>query len=363
MSGDLINTTDGKVDIRWDGPSGPILVECKRTNSMRDVRDALIALAYRLRGASPPARAVCVFVDSRLSSGRLKKELLQLRSVLHPEIADRIHFLVENGARSRNVVPFTGSLENVPPDFYTWLQPLVESERLRGHTPQPSPRQSVIAALAHLRLWNEPPVTIKQLQDECGVSYPTVAIVLKELASKGWLEDSGERGVRLRPLTSGEWIELARDHARQRKVLLFTDPTGHSSPEQLDKRLAHLQSTGKLPRSVRIGGVLGASRHFPELDITAAPRLDLSVDADPAHVASMLDAALQPRTSAAQRVALAVHVTRDPWVITHAGSTTHGSRAGELECLADLIEMGFIREASEMAHHMELTSKEGRPLA
>jgi hypothetical protein len=361
MSRNLSNTADDEADGRWEGRAGTILVEVKRTNSMRDVRGALVALAYLLQGEPSTSRAVCVLVDSRLSHGRLQEELHRLRGVLRPKIAERIHFLVDKGAPRHDVVAFSGSLEDVSNDFYTWLEELVATERLRGHTPQLPPRQIVVAALAQLRLWNQAPVTVKHLQETCGVSYPTVAIVLEELTNKGWLENSGERGVRLRHLTIGEWMELARDHARQRKVHLFADPTGQSSPEQMVKRLARLQSARKLPRSVRIGGVLGASRHFPELDITAAPRLDLSVDADPVHVAEILDAGLRPRTRAEQRIALAVHVTRDPRVITDAGSTTQGHWAGELECLADLIEMGFTREASEMARHIELTNKKGRP--
>lgn len=363
MSSDVKNAGDYQVDGRWEGPAGPILVEVKRTNSIRDVRGALVALAYMVHGEPSTSRAVCVLVDSRLSHGRLQEELHRLRGVLRPEIADRIHFLVDKGAPSHNVAAFSGSLEDVPSDFYTWLDDLVATQRLCGHTPQLPPRQIVVATLAQLRLWNQPPVTVKHLQETCGVSYPTVATVLKELTDKGWLEDSGERGVRLRHLTIGEWMELARDHARLRKVHLFTDPTGHALPEQMVKRLARLQDASRLPRSILIGGVLGASRHFPELDISAAPRLDLSVDADPVHVAGLMDAGLRPKTRPEQRIALAVHVTRDPSLITNAGSQPQGQWASELECLADLIEMGFTREASEMAYHMELTNKEDRPFA
>jgi hypothetical protein len=363
MSGDINKVGEYQVDGRWDGPRGPILVEVKRTNSMRDVRGALLALAYLVQSEPSTAEAVCVLVDSRLSQSRLEEELNQLRGVLRPQIADRIHLLVDKRAPGHGRLALSGSLEGVPSDFYAWLEELVATENLRGHAPQLPPRQIVVATLAQLRLWNEPPVTVKRLQETSGASYPTVAIALKELTDKGWLEDGSERGVRLRHLTIGEWMELGREHARLRKVHLFTDPTGHVSPEQMARRLARLQETGRLPRSVRIGGVLGASRHFPELDITAAPRLDLSVETEPAHVAEMIDAGLRPKTRPEQRVALAVHATRDPWVITNAGSQPPERWAGELECLADLIEMGFTREASEMAHHMELTNKEGRSAA
>ena len=222
------------------------------------------------------------------------------------------------------------------------------------------PRQDVIAALAQLRLRNLAPVTIKHLQEVCDVSYPTVAAVLKELTQKGWLEDTGERGVRLRPLTVGEWMELAQDHARLRKSQLFTDSTGQSAPEQMARRLARLQASKKLPRSVRVGGVLGATGHFPALDITAAPRLDISVDADRARVVALIDAGLQPKTRPEQRVALAVHVTREPFG-DEPGPESEPRLASELECLADLIEMGYKREASEMARHMESINKAWRP--
>lgn len=363
MSGNLNKMGDSQADGRWAGRRGPILVEVKRTNSMRDVRGALLALAYLLQSEPSTAEAVCVLVDSRLSQSRLDAELNQLRGVLRPQIADRIHLLVAKRAPDHGRLALSGSVEGATSDFYAWLEELVAAEHLRGHAPQLPPRQIVVATLAQLRLRNQPPVTIKRLQETAGASYPTVATVLKELGDKGWLEDGSERGVRLRHLTIGEWMELGREHARLRKVHLFTDPTGQASPERLAKRLSRLQETGRLPHSVRIGGVLGASRHFPELDITAAPRLDLSVETEPAHVAEVIDAGLRPKTRPEQRVALAVHATRDPWVATNAGSELPERWAGELECLADLIEMGFTREASEMAHHMELTGKEGRSAA
>lgn len=356
MSRDLGSAVHGEVDARWQGPEGAVLVEFKRTHSMRDVRHALLTLAYLIRNEPPSTTAVCVLVDSRLSDSRLRDELQQLRQVIHPEIASRVHYLVDKGDAGRSIVAFSGSLTDAAADFYPWLEAQVAAERGRGHGPQLPPRQGVIAALAQLRLRNLAPVTIKRLQALCGASYPTVAAVLKELTQKGWLEDTGGRGVRLRPLTVGEWMELAQDRARLRKAQLFTDPTGQSAPEQMARRLARLQASNKLPPSVRVGGVLGATGHFPALDITAAPRLDISVDAEPARVVALLDAGLQPKIRPEQRIALAVHVTREP-LGDDQGPGPQPRLASELECLADLIEMGYTREASEMARHMESISK------
>ncbi len=360
----LNNSVEGyEPDGVWQGAHGPIIVEVKKTSSVRDVRDAFLALAYELRNDAPDAKALCVMSESRLSEKRLREELDRFRTVINPSLASRIHFLVDKGDSKRNIVAFHGSLEQEHNEFYEWLAELVATERLGGRLPQIAPRQLVLAALAQLRLRNQPPVTIKHLQQGCGVSYPTVATVLKALAEKGWLEESGARGVRLRHLTLSEWLDLARDHANQRRVQLFTDPTAQSTPERLANRLSRLTKDGKLPSTVRIGGVIGASWHFPELDITAAPRLDVSAEADPARIASILDAGFAPKTKPEQRTALAVHVTRDPWVMKEFSDELNGQWANELECLADLIEMGFTREATEMAHRMEKTNKRGRQTA
>ncbi len=73
----------------------------------------------------------------------------------------------------------------------------------------------------------------------------------------------------------------------------------------------------------------------------------------------MLDAGLVPKTKPDQAVALAMHLYRDlrPKDIA---SRQPEPWAGELDCLADLIEMGFTREADGMAHHIAETNKEGQ---
>lgn len=349
---------DTEADGCWQGPNGLIYVEVKRTNSVRDVRGALLSLAYLIGQEPSGNQAVCAVVETRLSYGRLEAELVKFRQVIHPAIANRIHFLIgKGGAQKHKLNAFSGSIEDVPTEFFEWLAELVDIERLNVRSHQLPSRQIVVAALAQLRLWNAPPVTVKHLQETCRVSYPTVAAVLKEFADLGWLEDAGDRGFRLRYLTSGEWMELAREHARQRKVLYFTDPTGLSSPEQMVRRLTRLREGNKLPHSVRVGGVIGATNYFSELDITAAPRLDLSVDGDPALIAAILDAGLIRKAKPDQRIALAVHVTSSPWAPSDWEAKLQGPWASELECLSDLLEMGYAREASEMARHIEMSNK------
>ena len=362
MSRNLVAAgADAWTDGSGQGRQGRVLVQLKKTNSVRDVRGVFLALAYLLHDEPASSRAVCVLTGSRLTRDRVQDELDRFRALVRPAIADRVHFLIDRGDPRRNIVAFDGSLVDAPSEFLQWLERQLATERLQERAPQLPARQAVVAVLAQLRLWNQPPVTVKRLQETCGVSYPTVAGVLKALAGKGWLEASDERGVRLRPLVAGEWLDQARDHARERKTYLFNDPTGQGSPEQMIKRLARLQAAGKLPCSVRIGGVIGASGHFPALDITAAPRLDLAIDGDPVEVATLLDAGLLALSRPEQRVALAVHITRYQRMTVDSALRPPETWAGELECLADLVEMGYAKEATEMAQHMALTTQQAGP--
>jgi len=345
----------------WEGPRGVIHVEVEKTHSVRDIRGTLLTLAQIIGPLLPNHQAVCVVTGTRLTVGRLNEELMQFRQVIRPALANRVHFLIgSDDGHGHRTLTFSGSMEEVPVGFLEWLQELIAHNPQIVDVPPLSPRQMVVAGLAQLRLQNASPVTVKFLQEKCRASYPTVAAVLKVLANQGLLENTGARGVRLRYLTSGEWMDLARDHARQRKVHLFTDPTGHSSPSRMVNRLVQLQASAKLAQTVRVGGVMGAAQHFPELDITAALRLDLCVDRAPSRIAAILDAGLIPKTKPGQRVAVAVHVTGFPSVDACVDSPQQGPWASELDCLADLLEMGYEREASEMAQHIESSNKVGK---
>lgn len=343
-----------EIDGRWHGPACDVLVEVKKTSSSRDVRSAFLELAYALSSEPVQNVAVLVLVKTRLSPARLSEELEQFRRVAHPAMAARINYLVASSTTAQQRPKVKGSLEFVSDDFQIWLQDLVEREEMHGVRTGPpmAQRHIVMASLARLRLHNVGPVTIKALQEYCGVSYPTVAALLGELRGAERLESEGSRGVALRALSVDELMELGREHSKRRQSVLFTDPTGFGSPERLRKQLERLQKLDKLPSSIMVGGVHGATWYFPELDITSAPRLDLSVSGSPTDIAKTLDAGLEIRSHAQQRVVLAVHVTFEPKWGTIA-DLSDLPRANEIDCLADLIDLGYLREATEFASHIQ----------
>lgn len=340
----------GSSGARWAGPDGEILVEVKSTNSVRDVRDALLTLAYALRGEAATTRAVCVLTGSKLSGSRLADELRMFRAIVRPSVAPRVHVL-----QSAPEGAFVGSFQPAP-QFSRWLHRVLGSEIPADRSPRRGQRQAVVATLVQHLLWGTGPVTLKWLQDICKVSYPTVAAALNELDALGALERSSGRGVSLRPLMIAQWMEIARGHAAKRKAVGFVDPTGLAVPAALARRLWRLQQQGKISGSVRVGGVLGASHHFAELDITAAPRLDLSFDGPAVDLVQKLDAALVAQADPRQRPVLVVHQTLAPWLL---GSDRDERRrwAPELDCLADLIEQGLTREAAEMARDLTGAAK------
>lgn len=343
------------IDGRWEGACAPILVEVKKTNSARDLRDALLSLVYAMVDQPANTRVVCVVTASRLSYARVLAELQQFRSLLRQDLQQRVHCLL-HGADDT----FTGSLTDEPDAFYDWLRELVVQEASGASVRQVSPRSvlparhAVIVTLLANRFWTVDPTPMKigALQKLAGVSYPTVAATLQDLRSKSLIENTGT-AVRLGKLSTRDLMQFAREHAALRGSKYYVDPTGIETPHHLMKRLVKKQDAGKVPKDVRLGGVSGAAHHYPYLDISAPLRLDVSVQGGDLGFVRMIDAGLVERTVPTQRVLLAVHPSWDPIVTNKQAEEGLRDRfATPLDCLADLIDLGYVREAEEMARHM-----------
>jgi hypothetical protein len=98
------------------------------------------------------------------------------------------------------------------------------------------------------------------------------------------------------------------------------------------------------------GPVLGASRYFPALDITAAPRLDLSVYGGDERFVAKLDAGLLHTENLNHEPVLVLHMQRDcrpPEVVDKEPEL-----AARLDCLADLEDLGLQELAGEFAYEL-----------
>lgn len=358
MSSSNVNDTDREIDGIWDGPPS-LLVEVKRTSTVGALRDALLHLVYALQDAAPDAQALCVIAaGSRLSPARLQAELDRFRQVVSPDLSRRVHLLSMDTPEQFG----TEFLSPRWPGLEDWLRELVARETgAAGTSPVRTRQANVVAAIAQLWLLGQPEQTPKSLGEACGVSYPTVAAALKTLDAEGLIEHrEGGRKFLLRHLGPAQWLRIAREHAATRQVLRFRDPSGQARlPTELALRLHGLQQKG-IAREVAVGGVLGATHYFPEIDITAAPRLDLSVygDSDLAFM-RRLDAALERTDDPKERARVVVHLTPEPRRFVHEQQQPYAVWASELECLCDLIEQGLDEQALDFIE--QFPQRSGRP--
>lgn len=329
-----------------------MLVEVKRTNSARDVREALMALSYALRELDRHAVALCVVVDSRLSPARLQDELERFREIVRPDIGRRVS-VAHQGEDGR----LDGQL---PVDFPGFHQELLEAiQQQRSPTGNRTTRQQVKAVLVERYLEGMRGLTMADLRRQMGASHPTIAAALDELQNLDVIGFERDGPILLTGLTVATLTQLADEHAAARQKVYYRDPTGHArGPIAMADRLIALQGRGPAEKTA-IGGVLGGLSFYPSLNITAAPRLDISVfDADLTFV-HRLDAGLIKEDRASRsRPALVVHMQRDcrpPDIESQA--PTYAAR---LDCLADLRDIGFQAEAEEFAQHL-VRSAESRP--
>lgn len=324
-------------DGRWHGPTGDVLVALKRSSNARDVRDVLLALAYALVQEPASSQALCLLTPSRFTHKRLLDELASFRAVLRPDLADRIAL-----AAMDDKGQLFGALPQDSPALRDHLQELVRQE-LGSGTARVS-RQSVKSHLTHLWLDGQTLQTQSALKRDTRASHPTVSAALTEMDAQGLL---GADRLTLQEPTWDAWRRLAETHAAERTVVRFVDPSGMARPPMdMAKKLAALQARG-IAQAVAVGGVLGGLHYDAHLNVTAAPRLDVSVyDGDTGFV-RQLDAGLIASDDKAARAVLVAHLS--PSGERFAPTTEAGRVAPPLECLADLLEIGLTAEARDFA--------------
>jgi len=338
---------DGLVSMHWQNPAGPdVLTEIRRTSTVRDVREAMLALAYAIEASARPASGLCIVLNSRLSMDRLDEELTRFRAIVKPGVAEHIHLAA---ATSGPVMAVKGSFPTQEPGFMAALHAAVQREMAPSAAGRFT-RQQVKALLVERWLWGLPALSLADTRRQTGASYATVAAALDELRQLHLLGDEREGPIVIRDLRPPLLLKLADEHGSARKLVRFVDPTGLAKlPSAMATRLESLRGRGEAGQ-VAVGGVLGAVHHFEDLNITAAPRLDLSVfDGDMTFV-RQLDAGLMevPKGRTNTKVTLAVHLQRDcrPPELRKSDAAV----AAYLDCLADLLEVGLQADAEEFAY-------------
>ena len=167
-----------------------------------------------------------------------------------------------------------------------------------------------------------------------------------------------DRSVELKGFPRDEWPRWLLATVQARKIARYVDPSRHArGPHEM---AARLQKATKL--RIAVSGVVGALQHFPELDITSPPRLDLCIAAEPGRedlaFVNKLDAGLV-RDDDAPYPVLAVHLLplRSD---KHFAEVDGRLCADPLECLVAMYDMKLYEPAADMLE--ELIRRRPKPV-
>ena len=323
-----------------DAEVGDILIESKiGTASLRNIRAGLLQLAYAL-AKHPTKKGYLLLSDAGITEPRIQKEWQLATTVLNSDIARRLTIAVNRDGR------LGGVLHSI--DLATKKVLLDELEKVRARSgpriSRPDAPFVVLKVLLHHWFTNGGAVTSEWLGRTCGYTYPTIANALQGLGSV--IEREPSRKVSLRGFPNEDYLRLVAMSDRARATARYTDASGQSrSPEKHLRRLEALDIKG-----VGVGGVFGAQHYFEDLDITGAPRLDISVHArnletDPDFIYK-LDPALRRITDPHESASLVVHhiYHADPLFTPRESGLNW---ADPVECLLDLHEARLEMQAKQ----------------
>ena len=331
---------------RWlEAEWGTWLMEIAAGPSLRDLQGKLMGMAIQLARDHRPAQALCVMASEKVTSERLQRELALMRTVFKPELADRLHVARCDSA---------GGDVWLEPGLPTQLLDLVTAtvhQTLNARRRAPGGTQvEVFAYLIRSWLAGTGPLMVKDIQAAIGASHPTVSLVLDNMKKQGVLRRLPDRRVLLERFPSDEWPRWLLANSQVRKVARYVDPSRHARGPHA---MAH-----RLPKATRqriaISGVVGALQHYPELDITSAPRLDLCIAPEPGRedlsFVQKLDAGLV-RDDTAPYPVLAIHILsprEGKQFMTLEGQLV----ADPLECLVAMHDAKLYEPAADMLQHL-----------
>jgi len=346
-----------KPDVRWiDSQWGTWLIEIASGPGLRDMQVKLMNLAVLLDHEPTDVQALCTIASEKVTRERLQSELAQMRKVIRPDLANRLH-----------VGRCDGSGENVllEPSLPILLKDVVtKAVRKAANARRRSPGGTQLDVFAYLvRTWlaDKGPVMVKDIQEAVGASHPTVAAGLDQLKKQGVLHRLSDRSVELKGFPRDEWPRWLLATVQARKIARYVDPSRHArGPHEMAARLPKATKATKL--RVAVSGVVGALQHFPDLDITSPPRLDLCIAVEPGRedlaFVHKLDAGLE-RDDDAPYPVLAVHIL--PLRSGKQFEEVEGRLCADpLECLVAMYDMKLYEPAADMLE--ELIRRRPKPV-
>lgn len=321
---------------------------------LRRLRASFLQLARVASG--PERRGVLVLDQPQITGERLRDEWQSLSLIMRSGILERMSLVIRRDGQPDKVFGTILLAEHAA------IEEIVGHVRVRAPRATQRPSEAFFDVLRVLLIhWfrKSGPLTSKDLCEQTGFSYPTIASALERLESE--LVRNSDRRVELRGFPRDAWFKLLAQSEQVRASQCYTDRSGRPrSPEVLLGRLRELGLD-----HVAVGGVLGARRYQPSLDLVGTPRVDLILHrnnhaaarlgkfADPAAIIRKLDPALKPAGSG-EPCQVVVHTLyrNEPFF----SAVEKGVRwADEVECLLDLHEARLESQALEF--HNRLSPK------
>ena len=288
---------------------------------------------------------VFIIDEPQIGENRLREELHGMETLFRPEIMERITFVIRREDAPDLVL---GPLSDVERNC---IEPVSERARQRALRPMRRPSEAFFDILRVLLVhWfrKSGPLTSKELAEQTGFSYPTIANALERLESR--LLRHSDRRIELSAFPKEAWFKLVAQADKARASEGFTDPSGRPrSPEVL---LERLRDIGR--EDIAVAGVLGARHYLPGLDLVGTPRLDLVMHVrrfgGPPNFLRRLDPALKP-AGRGEPCQVVVHTLFRPEPFF--SPPENGIRwADEVECLLDLHEMRLESQALEFVERL-----------
>jgi hypothetical protein len=288
----------------------------------------------------------------KMSQQRIEAEWRLANRVFRPEVLERLAVRVlhrDGSARSLGALP--------PPlaeEACRGMEPRRETGQI-VRLPPPDFHFIILKLFVHAWLTHRGPLTARWIAQTAGCSYPTVASATRRIGRA--VVRRKDRRLELQDFPSREWARLLLAADEARSTVRFADRSGQPrSTSSLTQRLEELR-----PPHLAKGGVLGARWHWPDLDLSGLPRLDVSVHC-PGRAADLsfvrqLDPALEATADPHEPPRLVVHFVRhkDP---LFEQTTDTLPWADAAECLMDLHEAGLETQAAEFARALGARSRE-----
>lgn len=322
----------------------------RRPQGWRGFYAGIMRLALAAEQDSKLKRACLVIDTTGLSMDRLRDEWARIRRLFHGEVSRRLSLvaLQENKTWIDPEEPFIRKIA----DAFEHNAVLNAGGQLMKTASFAGRRYFETVKVLLIRwLRNEGPVSIGQLVDEVGCTYPTIRQSLRRLESKKYLSRESGRRVQLSRFPQETWREMLALAPSMRQSLRFTDESGETpNPSRLLERL-----NKNRPEHVAVGGVTAARHWHPEFDLHGTPRLDLVLHA-PDGVVDLrflkhLDPALKQISNPDASPALVIHPLIRATSFFAESEQGQAPLADPIEAVLDLQELGLSPQANELLAH------------